>query len=65
MAAQKTTHAAVELSSHALHQGRVAGTQLSAAVITNITQDHFDYHHNFANYQASKARIVELLKPVP
>lgn len=57
------TQAAVELSSHSLHQGRVAGTGLAAAVVTNITQDHFDYHQNFANYQASKARIAELLRP--
>lgn len=63
MAARGTAHAAVELSSHALHQGRIAGTELAAAVITNITQDHFDYHQKFANYQSSKARIVELLKP--
>lgn len=63
MARQGTTHAAVEFSSHALHQGRVAGTELAAAAITNITQDHFDYHQNFANYQSSKARIIELLKP--
>lgn len=63
MARHATTHAAVELSSHALHQGRVAGTELAAAAITNITQDHFDYHQDFAHYQSSKARIVELLKP--
>lgn len=63
MANAGTTHAAVELSSHALHQGRVAGTQLAAAVLTNITQDHFDYHRNFTHYQASKARIFELLSP--
>ncbi len=63
MAERGSTHAAVELSSHALHQGRVAGTELAAAVVTNITQDHFDYHRNFENYQVSKARIVELLRP--
>lgn len=63
MAGHGTTHAAVELSSHSLHQGRVAGTELAAAVVTNITQDHFDYHQTFANYQASKARIAELLRP--
>lgn len=63
MASVGTTHAAVELSSHALHQGRVAGTQLAAAAVTNITQDHFDYHGDFAHYQASKGRILELLPP--
>ena len=63
MAALGTTHAAAELSSHALHQDRVAGTELSAAAVTNITQDHFDYHKDFAGYQASKAKILELVKP--
>ncbi len=63
MVAQKTTHAAMELSSHALDQRRTAGTLLDAAVITNITQDHFDYHQNFTEYRRSKLRIFEYLKP--
>jgi UDP-N-acetylmuramoyl-L-alanyl-D-glutamate--2,6-diaminopimelate ligase len=63
MAASGTMHAAVELSSHALHQGRVAGTELAAAAVTNITHDHFDYHKTFAHYQSSKGRILELLRP--
>lgn len=54
-----TQHAAVELSSHALDQQRLAGLTLNAAVITNITQDHFDYHGNAENYRAAKARIAE------
>jgi len=63
MVARKTTHAAMELSSHALDQRRTAGTLLDAAVITNVTQDHFDYHQNFAAYRRSKLRIFEYLKP--
>lgn len=63
MVAAGTTHAAMELSSHALDQGRACGTQLDAAIVTNITQDHFDYHQNFQAYLAAKARIVEHLKP--
>jgi len=63
MAANGTTHAAIELSSHALHQDRAAGTVLQAAAVTNITQDHFDYHGGFDEYRRSKARIAELLKP--
>jgi UDP-N-acetylmuramoyl-L-alanyl-D-glutamate--2,6-diaminopimelate ligase len=55
------THAAIELSSHALHQDRAAGIELQAAAITNITQDHFDYHGNFDAYRHSKSRIAELL----
>ncbi|MBW3540345.1 MAG: UDP-N-acetylmuramoyl-L-alanyl-D-glutamate--2,6-diaminopimelate ligase [Planctomycetes bacterium] len=57
------THAAMEVSSHALDQRRIAGTRLDVAVITNVTQDHFDYHRNYQNYLATKARIVELVKP--
>ena len=57
------SHAAVELSSHALHQCRLAGVQLNAAVITNITQDHFDYHANIDEYIAAKARIIEYVTP--
>ncbi len=63
MVAAGTTHAAMELSSHALDQGRACGTQLDAAIVTNVTQDHFDYHPDFAAYLAAKKRIVEHLKP--
>ena len=61
MAEQCTTHAAIELSSHALEQRRAAGTVLRAAAVTNITQDHFDYHKTFDAYRSSKSRIAELL----
>jgi UDP-N-acetylmuramoyl-L-alanyl-D-glutamate--2,6-diaminopimelate ligase len=54
-----TWHAAIELSSHALDQGRVENVQLSSVVVTNITQDHFDYHGSFEEYVAAKARILE------
>lgn len=61
-----TRHAAVELSSHALEQQRLAGLTLNAAVVTNITQDHFDYHGNAENYRAAKARIADhLLRNAP
>lgn len=63
MVSAGTTHAAMELSSHALDQRRTAGTLLDAAVITNITQDHFDYHQTYAAYRQSKLRIFDLLKP--
>ena len=58
MVALRATHAAIELSSHALDQDRAAGTQLDVAIVTNVTQDHFDYHKNFKAYLASKARIL-------
>ncbi len=54
--------AALELSSHALDQCRTAGTQLDVAVVTNLTQDHFDYHRTFENYRLAKSRIFGHLK---
>ncbi|MFN0196462.1 MAG: UDP-N-acetylmuramoyl-L-alanyl-D-glutamate--2,6-diaminopimelate ligase [Planctomycetaceae bacterium] len=59
----KSSHAALEVSSHALDQDRVAGIQLDTAVITNITPDHLDYHRHFESYVSTKARIMSLLKP--
>lgn len=55
--------AAIELSSHALQQRRAAATPLAAAVITNVTQDHFDYHGNFEDYLAAKSQILSLVAP--
>ena len=63
MVRRGTTHAAIELSSHALDQRRCAGTLLDAAVITNITQDHFDYHGTWEHYRQSKMRILDYIKP--
>ncbi len=53
----------MELSSHALDQGRAAGTQLDVAVVTNITHDHFDYHRDATAYTEAKARIFDQCKP--
>lgn len=58
-----TTHAVMELSSHALHQARLGGLTLSAALVTNITQDHFDYHGTPDAYLAAKARIADYCGP--
>lgn len=48
---------AMEVSSHALHQDRANGTAFDIAVFTNLTQDHLDYHHTLAAYEAAKARL--------
>ncbi len=50
---------AMEVSSHALHQGRVNGTAFDIAVFTNLTQDHLDYHHTFDAYEAAKAKLFD------
>ncbi len=62
MVCRKATHAVMEVSSHALDQSRLAGTDLQVGVITNVTQDHFDYHQNFENYAACKARLIQHVK---
>lgn len=47
----------MEVSSHALDQGRVAGLHFDAAVFTNLTQDHLDYHKTMENYMSAKKRL--------
>jgi UDP-N-acetylmuramoyl-L-alanyl-D-glutamate--2,6-diaminopimelate ligase len=51
------THAAIEVSSHALDQGRVAGVAFDAAVFTNLSRDHLDYHGDMRAYAAAKERL--------
>lgn len=51
------THVAIEVSSHALHQHRVAGTRFAATVWTNLTRDHLDYHGTVQAYAAAKAQL--------
>jgi len=48
---------AMEVSSHALHQHRVAGIAFDTAVFTNLTRDHLDYHGSMAAYGEAKARL--------
>lgn len=50
-------HAAVEVSSHALSQGRVDRVRFTTALFTNLTRDHLDYHANMREYFDSKARL--------
>jgi len=53
--------AAMEVSSHSLDQGRVDGLVFQAAIFTNLTRDHLDYHKTFEAYFAAKARLVSYL----
>jgi len=55
--------AAMEVSSHSLDQGRVDGLVFAAAIFTNLTRDHLDYHKTFEAYFAAKARLVAYLAP--
>jgi UDP-N-acetylmuramoyl-L-alanyl-D-glutamate--2,6-diaminopimelate ligase len=54
---------AMEVSSHALHQGRAAAVRFDAALFTNLSRDHLDYHGTFEEYRAAKLRLLELLEP--
>ncbi len=49
--------AAMEVSSHALAQGRVMGCPFEVAVFTNLTQDHLDFHRDLEDYFAAKALL--------
>ncbi len=51
------THAAIEVSSHALDQGRVSGVRFDAALFTNLSRDHLDYHGDMQAYGEAKARL--------
>jgi UDP-N-acetylmuramoyl-L-alanyl-D-glutamate--2,6-diaminopimelate ligase len=53
----------MEVSSHALAQHRVWGCQFAAALFTNLTQDHLDYHADMAAYFAAKARLFTTYQP--
>ena len=50
-------HVAMEVSSHGLDQGRVAGIKYDVAVFTNLTRDHLDYHGTMEDYAAAKYRL--------
>ena len=50
---------AMEVSSHALAQGRVNGVRFRAAAFTNLTRDHLDFHGSMEAYGAAKARLFE------
>ncbi len=55
--AEGATVLAMEVSSHALDQGRVDGLQFEVAAFTNLSRDHLDYHHDMNRYLAAKARL--------
>lgn len=57
------THAAMEASSHGLHQHRLDGVRLSVAAFTNLTQDHLDYHGTMDAYREAKLLLWDRIKP--
>ena len=59
MVEQSVTHCFMEVSSHSLVQGRVAGAQFKGAVFTNISHDHLDYHGTFDAYIKAKKLLFD------
>jgi UDP-N-acetylmuramyl-tripeptide synthetase len=57
--AQGVQAVSLEVSSHALVQGRIKGLQVAHAVFTNLTQDHLDFHGDMSNYAAAKALLFQ------
>jgi len=51
----------MEVSSHSIHQNRIAGLQFSGVVFTNITHDHLDYHKTFEEYFRVKKSFIDNL----
>lgn len=54
-----STWAALEVSSHALDQGRVAAVPFRVAAFSNLSRDHLDYHGDMLRYGAAKARLFQ------
>lgn len=54
---------AMEVSSHALDMGRVAGAAFDVALFTNLTRDHLEYHGDMESYFAAKRKLFDQLKP--
>lgn len=50
-------HVALEVSSHALDQGRVDGVRFGVVAFTNLSRDHLDYHRDMASYARAKERL--------
>jgi UDP-N-acetylmuramoyl-L-alanyl-D-glutamate--2,6-diaminopimelate ligase len=63
MVDRKCGACAMEVSSHALSLRRVAGITFAAAIFTNLTRDHLDFHADMDDYFRAKRRLFEMLPP--
>jgi len=61
IAAHGLTDTVLEMTSHGLAQGRLNGVEVDAAVLTNVTHEHLDYHGSFEAYREAKGRLFAML----
>ena len=61
MLIKKVQVVVMEVSSHALAENRVAGVEFDAAIFTNLTQDHLDFHGTMENYLRAKAKLFDMV----
>ncbi len=61
MADAGCTYVFMEVSSHAIHQQRIAGARFAGGVFSNLTHDHLDYHKTFAEYRDAKKKFFDEL----
>lgn len=57
------THCCMEVSSHALDQGRVVGVDFDVVIFSNLTQDHLDYHESMEEYARTKKILFDTVSP--
>jgi UDP-N-acetylmuramoyl-L-alanyl-D-glutamate--2,6-diaminopimelate ligase len=63
MRENRCDYCVMEVSSHALSQKRVAGLEFDAAIFSNLTHEHLDYHKTVENYFAEKQRLFSVHRP--
>jgi len=61
MVEERCSHAVIEVSSHAITQNRIWGINIDTALITNIGEDHLEYHGGFENYLRTKGLLFDHL----
>lgn len=61
MADAKLDYVVMEVSSHALALGRIAGCEFDVGIFSNLTQDHLDFHKTFDQYINAKAKLFDML----